>query len=207
MPTQSGRRAEAPVGSDPSVARAYAELVFLNVIDWYKNADAKAQIILTLDGALIAFLTTSIFKNPAELSLITRSMSQFTWLLLIGMCVCLVISIVSALSCLWSRITLIGKRDSVLAVEKKRIDAGAKDYRAPVMLYFKTLNWLAHDDFQERLRTTDIAFHTDALASQAFLLSGRVYRKHMLVNAGFVFTGASFLLFLASGISYLAALK
>ena len=33
---------------DKSVALAYSNLLLANVVDWYKNADFKAQIILTL---------------------------------------------------------------------------------------------------------------------------------------------------------------
>ncbi len=73
---------------DQSTAMAYSKLVFANVVDWYKNADSKAQIILTLDGALVAFLTSSIFKRPAELSDIIRNLTPRTWLLLVAMCAC-----------------------------------------------------------------------------------------------------------------------
>src|ERR1035441_4724206 len=83
--------------SDLTSAVNYSNLVFANVVDWYKNADSKAQIILTLDGALVAFLTTSIFKVPSEVSLITQRFTTRTWLLLMAMCLCLVGSIISAL--------------------------------------------------------------------------------------------------------------
>jgi hypothetical protein len=36
--------------SDLTSAVNYSNPVFANVVDWYKNADSKAQIILTLDG-------------------------------------------------------------------------------------------------------------------------------------------------------------
>jgi hypothetical protein len=193
--------------SDLTSAVNYSNLVFANVVDWYKNADSKAQIILTLDGALVAFLTTSIFKVPSEVSLITQRFTTRTWLLLMAMCLCLVGSIISALTCLWSRIFLGAKRDSVLGREKKRIKAGVKHYPPSVTLFFETISWLDHDKFQEQLLTTDAAFQVRALASQAYLLSKRTYVKHMSVNAGFILAGASLILFLASGVSYLASLR
>lgn len=188
---------------DQSTALAYSNLLFANVVDWYKNADSKAQIILTLDGALVAFLTSSIFKKPAELSDIIRNLTPLTWLLLVAMCACLAASIIAALMCLWSRVFLGIKRDSVLGQEMKRIREGARVYSPNVMLFFKTICWLDHDRFQKQLETTDAAFQIRALGSQAYLLSKRVYRKHVLVNAGFVLAGASLILFLASGITYL----
>ena len=192
---------------DQSAALAYSNLLFANVVEWYKNADSKAQIILTLDGALVAFLTGSIFRKPGELSDITSSLTPSTRFLLIAMCACLVGSVISALMCLWSRIFLGIKRDSVLGQERKRISEGVKAYSPNVMLFFKTICWLDHDRFQEQLETTDTSFQIKALGSQAYLLSKRVYHKHVLVNAGFVMAGASLILFLASGISYLVHLK
>jgi hypothetical protein len=93
--------------------------------------------------------------------------------------------------------------DSVLGQEKRRIREGAKVYSPNVMFFFKTISWLDHDRFQEQLAATDALFQIRAVGSQAYLLSKRVYRKHVLVNAGFMLAGASFILFLASGISYL----
>jgi hypothetical protein len=205
--TRLGGSASAASSVDHSAAMNYAQNVFANIIDWYKSADFKAQIILTLDGALIAFLTSSLFKSPSELSQLTQHLAGRTWFLLMAMCLCLFGSIVSALMCLWSRIFLGGTRDSVLNLEKKKIKEGVKPYSPSVMLFFRTISWLDHDGFQEQLVSTDAAFHIRALASQSYLLSRRVYVKHMLVNAGFVLSGASFLLFLASGMSYLAGLK
>jgi hypothetical protein len=206
---QSGEEARLqhlPDSARPA-ALAYSQLVFANVFDWYKSADAKAQIILTLDGALVAFLTTSVFKNPADLSEIAHKFTAWTWVLLISMCLCLAGSIMSALACLWSRVFLLAERDTVLVEEKKRIKEGPAKYSPNVMLFFKTICWLEHDKFQEQLGTTDAAFHIKAFASQAYLLSKRVYAKHMWVNAGFVLAGVSLILFLASGVSYLVALK
>jgi hypothetical protein len=190
-----------------SVALAYSNLLFANVVDWYKNADSKAQIILTLDGALVAFLTSSIFKKAEELSYITRNLTTLTWLLLAAMCACLSGSIISALMCLWSRVFLGIRRDSVLGREQKLINDGTNVYSPNVMFFFKTICWLEHDRFQTQLEGVDAQFHIRALGSQAYLLSKRVYRKHVFVNAGFVLAGASFILFLASGISYLVHIK
>lgn len=198
---------ESQAQNVPPGALAFAELVFGNVVDWYKNADLKAQVILTSEGALVAFLTTSIFRNQAEVSTITRSLSSTTWFFLIAMCMCLVGSITSALLCLWSRVALGVKRDSVLGIEKREIERGEKPYSPNVMLFFKTIAWLDHNAFQEQMGTVDIPFQIKALSSQAYLLSKRVYRKHVLVNAGFILGGASLLFFLASGISYIVNLK
>ena len=203
---QAGRPGQSDRPSR-SVALSYSNLVLANAIDWYRNADSKAQIILTLDGALITFLTSSLFKRAEDLSAVTRNVTTVTWVLLIAMCACLAGSIVSALTCLWSRVFLGLKRDSVLGKERRYIQEGENVYSPNVMFFFKTICWLEHDRFQERLEQVDEEFHIRAVGSQAYLLAKRVYRKHVLVNAGFVLAGASLILFMASGISYLVHVK
>ena len=189
-----------------SDALEYARRVFEKVIDWYKNADSKAQIILTLDGTFLTFLTTSVFKNPDEISKVTGRFRFDTWLFLILMCLCLIASIVSALMCLWSRVFLRPGRDSVLIRAKQELKT-AERYSPNVMLFFKTISWLDHDQFQKQLGQIDKEFEIRALASQIYLLSKRGYRKHLLINCGFVLAGASLIFFLAVGISYLARFK
>ena len=207
----SHAKAEGPLhqesNPDLSPTLDYSRFALTNVIDWYRNADSKAQIILSLDGALVAFLTSSVFKKPADVTSITQSFTSHTWFLLIAMCLCLVGSIICALMCLWSRIFLGIRRGSILSHERDKIKEGAKQYSPNVMLFFKTICWLDHDKFQEQIGATDRAFHIKAFASQAYLLSKRVYIKHVLVNAGFILAGASLIFFLASGVSYLAEVK
>jgi hypothetical protein len=192
--------------SEISASLDYTRRLFERIIDWYKTADSKAQIILTLDGVFLTFLTTSVFKNPDELSRIIQRFNFFTWLFLALMCVCLIVSIISALMCLWSRVWLFSKRDAVLVNEKKRLK-DAKKYSPNVMLFFKTISWLDHDKFQSQLADVNEEFEIKALASQSYLLSKRVNAKHLLVNLGFVLSGASLIFFLAGGMSYLASFR
>jgi hypothetical protein len=192
--------------SDFSDSLDYSRRLFERVIDWYKNADLKAQIILTINGAFLTFLTSSIFKNPEELAKVTQRFGFSTWLFLILMCVCLVGAIISALMCLWSRIFFFSKRDEVLVVERKGIK-DAKKYSPNVMLFFETISWLDHDKFQSQLLSIDKEFEIKALASQSYLLSKRVHIKHRIINFGFALSGGSLIFFLASGISYLASFR
>lgn len=187
----------------PSDAVDYARRLFEIVTNWYNNADSKAQIILALDGAFLTFLTSSILESSDGISKIIGRFGLDTWLFLILMCLCLMGSIISALLCLLSRIFLLPKRDSILKQERENIKT-AEIYSPNVMLFFHTISWLDHDKFQKQLGTVDNEFEIKALASQIYHLSKRVSTKHKAVNFGFVFTGASLILFLAVGISYLA---
>lgn len=190
-------------GQAPSDAVDYARRLFELVINWYNNADSKAQIILTLDGAFLTFLTSSILGSPDDIRKISERFGPDTWLFLILMCLCLVGSIVSALLCLLSRIFLLPKRDSILKAEREKVKT-AKTYSPNVMLFFHTISWLDHDKFQKQLGAVDHEFEIKALASQIYHLSKRVDTKHKAVNYGFVFAGASLVFFLAVGVSYVA---
>jgi hypothetical protein len=184
----------------------YARRLLELVINWYNNADSKAQIILTLDGVFLTFLTSSILKSPDDIRKIIGGFGLDTWLFMILMCLCLIGSIISALMCLLSRIFLLPKRDSILRQERKKVKTAAT-YSPNVMLFFQTISWLDHNKFQEQLKNVDKEFEVKALASQIYHLSKRVNTKHRAVNYGFVFTGASLVFFLAVGISYVAKFK
>lgn len=181
----------------------YSRRAFELVISWYNNADSKAQVILTLDGAFLTFLMSSIFASPDDLAKIIGRFGPDTWLFLILMGASLVASIVSALMCLLSRTFLLAGRDNVLREERARVKT-AKTYSPNVMLFFQSISWLDHDKFQAQLKTVDKEFEVEALASQIYHLSKRVTIKHKAVNYGFTFAGVTLLFFLAAGISYVA---
>ncbi|HVE58767.1 MAG TPA: Pycsar system effector family protein [Pyrinomonadaceae bacterium] len=190
----------------PENTLEYSRRLYERVIDWYKNADSKAQIILTLNGAFVAFLTSSIFKNPDELLKLTNKFSAFTWLFLSLMCVCLVGSIVCALMCLWSRIAFSAERDEMILSQIENLKETG-EYSPNLMLFFKTIAMLDAEKFQTQLTKIDPEFEIKALASQIYLLSKRVYAKHLLVNYGFASVGGALIFFLLGGISYLANLR
>lgn len=191
--------------NEPSIPLTYARSQFDRVIDWYKSADLKAQIILTINGAFLTFITSSVFKGPQEIWQITHKLYAFTWLCLFLMCVCLIGSIAVALSCLWSRIFLTEERDQVLLEAKAKLKESSR-YPASVMLFFKTITWLDHDRFVTEMKDVDEKFEIEALSSQVYLLSQRVNIKHILVNIGFLLTGASLVFFLIGGVSYVVNL-
>ena len=190
----------------PENSLEYARRLYERIIDWYKNADSKAQIILTLNGAFIAFLAAAIFKAPDEIIKITVKFSGFTWLWLSLMCICLVGSIICALVCLWSRIAFSVRRDQMILSEIDNLKEKA-EYSSNLMLFFKTIAMLNGEKFQTQLTKIDEEFEIRALGSQIYLLSKRVYSKHLMVNYGFLLVGGALIFFLLGGISYLVNLR
>ena len=176
------------------------------VLNWYGNADTKAQILLTIDGAFLAFLTSSIFAKPAELSLIIDKFRVETWTFLGLMSICLVGSIMSALNCLRSRTYSARALQAMfdqLKEEKKFNLNNADTYGPEVMGFFQVISKLNEGQFVKKLSALDRDFIINVLGSQIRIISGNVYEKHHWVNIGFFLAGLTLVLFLGGGISYL----
>ena len=58
----------------------YSRRLYDDVLDWYKSADSKAQVVLAIDTAFLAFLTSAIFSEPDKLRAILAVFSWITWL-------------------------------------------------------------------------------------------------------------------------------
>jgi len=56
------------MNSATSPSLDYSRFLYEDVKDWYKNADMKAQILLTLMGAFVTFLASSIFVKADDLA-------------------------------------------------------------------------------------------------------------------------------------------
>ena len=181
----------------------YARALYERVIAWYESAERKAQLILTLDGVFLSLLTGSLLSKPDDLRPIIDTFGPDTWALFALMCVALVGSIGSAVSCLYSRIY----RDTDLARFREQYDVDVDDpesYAPQAMWFFQEVAALKPEHVRARLRKAEPGFELDALAVQAVMLAGRVVQKHRLVNIGFILAGAVLVLFLLTGISYAA---
>ncbi|MBX6324233.1 MAG: hypothetical protein IRY94_20665, partial [Rhodospirillaceae bacterium] len=57
----------------------YARTLYQTVVRWYENADAKANILLALDGALVSFLTGAVFVKRGDLAAIVGGFGGGLW--------------------------------------------------------------------------------------------------------------------------------
>jgi hypothetical protein len=185
----------------------YIRRVFDHNLFWYKNADAKAEIILTLDGVFLGFVTSLIFVKQVDLMEILGRFTSFSWLFLELMVVCLTGSIVSSIICLWSRIPiLIGRAQQNYFAEKKIDAKNIKTYLPETTFFFQKISWLESTLYQKYMLSTDKKFEISALAIDVHVLSNNVRKKHKWVDIGFFLTGLSLLCFLAFSISYVLTL-
>lgn len=185
----------------PSVAQEYIRGTYALTQDWYKNADTKAQLILTLDGALVTFLTSAVLSDPNELRLVLALFGRDTWLLFILMGVALLASMMSAICALWSR--GYSKRQMQIAFDEVHMNPNeASTYRPELMGFFQHVAHLQPGPFSERLKTADVEFELLALSHQLIKLSANVSRKHAWVNRAFACAAVALGLFLAAGATY-----
>jgi hypothetical protein len=183
----------------PHPALEYARRLFEDVTTWYQNADTKAEVILTIDGVFLAFLTSSLFAEST--AAILNTVTPLTWVWLVLMSLSLTGSIVSALAGLWSRLHTPTAADKSLEDLHVRVEDGST-YAPESMWFFQRVRRLDERQFQARLQTVDEAFEIQVLAHEIHALSTNVEKKHRWVDRGFVLAGASLVLFLAAGASH-----
>ena len=187
---------------DVSASLIYARALFANILDWYKNADLKAEILLTITGAFLSFFTGAVFVKEADLKHILCFFGPETWILMGLTVIGLVMSIVSALICLRSR--LADPKDYIDHISEVNRDKEGNLKQWPETLYFFGMiaQLVDRKKFQVRLSEFSNADEIKALSSQIFLVSKNVSRKHKWVNIGFLFIALTLLFFLASAVSY-----
>jgi hypothetical protein len=186
---------------DSSEGLDYARDLYKLILDWYKNADLKAQVLLTLDGVFLSFLTASIFTKPEEVLKLFAAFTTTIWLFLLAMCACLTASIFSALSCLWSRLYLPPRIPSVLHKQGIQPSEG-KTYPPRALGFFQFIGHFQEDQFRERLKTLDHEEEMEILAFQLIEVSKNVTKKHFWVDCGFFTASLSLIFFLFAGMLY-----
>jgi len=187
--------------ADSSEGLDYARDLYKLILDWYKSADSKAQVLLTLDGVFLTFLTTSIFTNPEESSKLFATFTTTIWLFLLAMCACLAVSIFSAFSCLWSRLYLPLRIPSVLQKEGIRPSDG-ETYPPYSLGFFQFISRFQKDQLRERLKVLDPEEEIEILSFQLIEVSKNVTKKHFWIDCGFFAASLSLLFFLCAGMFY-----
>ncbi len=193
-------------GSDLSDAVDYVRNVHQFNSEWYKNADTKAEIILSLDGIFLTVVTGAIFMNQVDLVDISNKFTNWSWFFLGLMSLSLAGSILCTIACLWSRISLSQRTKEKYFVERKIEVDKPETYPPEATFFFQEISWLDPKLYQKLLLSVDKKFEIRALAADVHILAGNVLKKHQLVDFGFILAGASLLSFLAFGISYLIAI-
>ncbi len=187
-----------------SRALAYSREVYTLTMDWYRVADSKGQLLLTLNGVYITVLSSIAIASSQDLLKRGDSLPLVTWLLLAGTAVATAVSVLSAIACLHSRLSnarLDSLRDSFTEVNAQ----GSVHYRPAATYWFGTIARLDRSVGLAMLRQVDEAFELSALTEEVFLLAPNVLVKHRWANRGWASAGASLLFLLAAAVSAVVA--
>ena len=190
------------MGGDAKPGLDYSRALYDEVVDWYKNADGKAQILLALLGVFIGFFTSSVFAKADDLGKIVNCFTPLIWFVLAAMAMTVTCAVLFGLACLWSRIPMRGyifrKSGAELAGESNGPPISAREAG------FFGIIWTLHKGrFQARLQELTSEAEVEIRTEQIHVLSRNVFKKHLLVDFGFFFGGASLLMFLFAGVLYI----
>jgi hypothetical protein len=188
------------MGPPSQTSVEYLRRLYANVFDWYKIADSKAQLILTLDGVFVTIVTGTVFAKPDDLAAWQRVFGLETWIFLSLAALTIMSSIICAILCLHSRLHEALLSDIVRHYHVNRDDI--RTYVPGVAWWFGMIAKMEPKLIARYLQTADDTFEADALADQIVVLSERILRKHRSVNWGWLFAGASLLSLVAAGASY-----
>ena len=205
--TRGDPMSNAPIVSKHvTAAIEYARRLYDDVLGWYHSADTKAQVLLGLDGAFLAFLTAATFQTPEDLGKIIAKFSPWTWRLLVLMSATLITSMGAAVYCLWSRIYFRSSLDDWIKNAKTPART-ATEYPPDVMWFFQHVAALDASKFRQTLNNVDSPFELNAMASQLEKLPSNVRKKHIAVDIGFAFSVATLVLFALAAGSYVVTVR
>jgi hypothetical protein len=170
------------------------------VIDWYKVADTKAQLLLTVNGAFVTVAFGLLSGSVEELRRSLDAAGAFTWLFLTLAIVSLSGSISAAAA------TLFSQHGRHIREDFARLGMDPDDestYRPEGMWYFGHIAQLRGQAVQSTLRDADDDLEVKVLAYNVHGLAKTVLRKHRLINVGWLLTTAALLSLIAAGLSLL----
>jgi Family of unknown function (DUF5706) len=188
-------------GDDPQAQHTEASLAYIrnlysHVMEWYKSADTKSQILLTLDGIFIAAFTGLVLRRPDELSAITANLSLPAWFFISIMIVTLLLSVYFAIICIRAR--LINKGEARRLVNR---NAGSTP-PSKIMWFFQLVAEHEPEQFVAAVLNADARFETESMSYNLPLFARNVVAKHEAVNRGFTCAGVALVCLLLAGTVY-----
>jgi hypothetical protein len=168
--------------TENSIDCNYPELTYVRrlydyILDWYKNADTKAQAILTLDGALITFITGFVLLKPDDLNDTVADLGTINYIFLALMATSLIVSVSCALNSFRSRLNK-WKVEDPQSNTTKQIPIEKMWFFGDIAVANKTV-------FKEAIKKIDYQFEITVLADQIHILSNNVLHKHQWVTRAF----------------------
>jgi hypothetical protein len=160
---------------DPVENLGFLRALHDDAMAWYRGAESKGQILLTVDGVIITVLAGIVFGDPAEVGARIDAFGPLTRALLGTTAAALLGSLLAAAMCLRSRLQPVGSAEPVAANA----------------WWFGSLARMDPGQAVDLLQAADLRFEREALAAQLPVLSRNVLAKHRWANAGWALTAAA----------------
>jgi hypothetical protein len=179
---------DSQVGNRAVDGLDYARRVYDMIIDWYKTAEKKAQLLLTANGAFATILFGIVSSNLSGLRQFGVSAGAETWVFLTVTVAAFCGAVGLASAGLLSRHRHNIKLDFTrLGVQPEE----PKTYKREAVWYFGHIASLQFGPTVDLLRTADPRMEFDSLTYNVVGLSRVVLRKHRLVNLGWMLTAVA----------------
>ena len=186
-------------------ALIYCRAVYASMLDWYKVADAKGQLLLTINGIFVTVLSGLVLLRPDELIARKSQLTWVAWMFIVGAAVAVGCSIICAIICMHSRLS--NSRMDKHHASFQYIDSeGRAHYRPAVTFWFGTLaRFRNKQEGRGLLLNSSGEFELSAIADEILLFAPNVLAKHQWVNRGWAAAGGALLLTLAAAITIVAS--
>ena len=153
-----------------------AEKIYKQVLDWYKSAEKKAQIMLTILSSFIVFSTGIIFSNPDSFEKTLAKFDALMFLLLILTVICVLYGIYTSFKCLESR----------MRISEPSVNGETNTYYEKDMYFFGS-----HSRQSEEVLYNTLCAMTDEKSVKMYtthiiILSKNVVQKHKYINLALI---------------------
>jgi hypothetical protein len=174
---------------------AYNRRLYADVFEWYKIAETKGQLLLTLNGVFVTALAGVLLLKPADVAQ-AKTFGGWTWLCLGVLGFSVTASTFSAAMCVASRLRDASKKHlrSKFGVDTE----DARTYRPDTAWWFGYIATLQPNAITNYLRKASREFERDAITSAVAGLAPNVLTKHRWVNRGWGFAALALVSLLAS---------
>jgi hypothetical protein len=190
-------RPPAPGEDEARRLTEYARGTYLEVREWYRQAEVKAQLILAVNGLLVAAIATAVLGNPQNSAKLIAALHP-GWRIMIALAIaCVASSVVIAL------FAVISKLYSRSEIERRLEEDGIERATPETAWFFQ---FHAHRDSTPVLGyvLSDPLAEPHALLANLRVLSERVERKHRRVNYSLYLTTTAITILLLVGVAQLA---
>ena len=164
---------------------------------WYQDVQSRAQLILTIDGIAIAFLTGTLLTKASDVSTTIQLFEWDTWVLLALLALSLLFSLLLTSLSMTPRQRSKKLRQDIAGLR------GETPYPPSGMWWFVHIGALDKGRFVDEAVHTQPEFAARALADDVFELSHHLERKYRLVRRAYKWTAAALVFFMATGADYL----